>query len=810
MPSAMRIKTTFPILFIIAVFILFQAFEVKAQTTLTGTVLDERQSPLPSATVLLLDPSDSTLVKGNVTNNEGVYRIENLQSGKYLISVSMVGYQRKITDPIEVQEEPIQMDDIILVEAIEQMDEVAVTARRPMFEQESDRLVFNVQQHITSSGNSALKLLQKTPGVIVDRQNSSIGMVAKGDVLLMINDKIQRTPTQALMARLQGMRAENVERIEVIRQPPAKYDASGAASIIHIVLKENNRQGTNGTASITGGYGQREKAAFSLNLNTRHGKYNWYGDYTYNRNRSNNYEVNHFREYDYRGDTYYFQNYSTLRNYRIEQHTANLGLDIDLNDRTVVGFLLGGSTSDHVWGTDAKSRSANFVNDELIDETDFVFDQKTDMSMVTANANLLHKFGSAGQLNFDLDYAGIRFGNSGDLRKNRNSTESVAYDRSTPMEFWITSIDYENQLSSRWTMEAGVKGTFNDTRTSTTVRSLSDEVWPESDLFAGRETIDEQILAGYLSFDADISDKFSAEMGLRYEHYTYRLERENQEQIDNVISKPFPIARLNYDIDSANTLQLGYNRSITRPAFFHLASFLALIDPSLIVYANPQLRPTFTNKLSLSWQRNSAIVSLSYLDRTNEIYFYNTVDKEKHLQTSVPTNLDAENIIEASLSVPLYPSDWWEMNLNLSAFYHDLRDESNRPALFEKDIFTHTAQLNSTFQLGNNWSMGIDGMYMSRFLDGDQIKKDPPYFNLSIRKEFSARSSLTIAFQDIANSMGKRDWEYHQPAVGIRTFGDNDFSERQIRITYTLTFGNQDLSGRRERETGAEEVRDRM
>lgn len=804
-----RKKITITSAFVIC-FLSVLALKAEAQVIVSGTVTDEQQAAIPTATILLLNPQDSSMVKGAVTDDSGRFQFQSVKPGSYILSVSMIGYQTQKTEPFKVENGPVQVEPVILLQSVEQMGEISVSARRPMFEQETDRLVFNVQQHVSSSGNSALELLQKTPGVVVDRQNSSIGMSAKGEVLLMIDDKIQRTPVQVLMARLQGMRAENVERIEVIHQPPAKYDASGAAGIIHIVLKQNDQQGTNGSVALTGGYGQREKAGISLNVNSRMGKLNGYGDYTYNRDRSNRYEINHFREYDYQENSYYYENFVTLRNYREGLQAANLGLDIDFNDRTVVGFLLGGSLSDQVWGSGADSNSFNFVNDEQTGETGYIFGSKTEMSSLTANANLFQQTGTSSHLNFDVDYAGIRYGNSGDLLNNHDSNETIEYDRSTPMEFWITSLDYENQSGSGWTMQAGVKGTFNNTLNNTSVHSLSDEFWTESGLLSSEEKINEQILAGYLSFSAEISDKFNAEAGIRYEHYTYRLDKEEQEDISHLFSNPFPIIRLNYEIDSASTVQLGYNRSITRPAFFYLTSYLFLFDPSLLVYSNPQLRPTFTNNYKISWQRNSFMLSLAYLERTNQIYFYNTVDKENHLQTSVPTNLDNENMIEATLSFPLFPANWWEMNWNLNAFHHGLRDESSRPTVFKKDIFTYVAQLNSTFIFGGGWSIGMDGMYMSRFLDGDQVKYVPPYFNIGLRKEFSSGSSLSITVQDIANSMGKIDWEYHQPALGIKTFGDNDFSERQIRITYTLTFGNQKLSGKRQRETGAEEVKSRM
>ncbi|CAN5243148.1 TonB-dependent receptor [soil metagenome] len=797
-------------IFIILLSLAFFTTHAQDQYTLSGRVTVAEDKPLAYATALLLSASDSTMVKGAITDEAGRYIFENIQAGTYRVSASMVGYETTQMGPFTVRQglSP-ELPVIVLKEGIT-LDEVRVTATKLPFELKEDRIVMNIEAFPTMSGNTGLELLQKVPGLIVDRQNSSISINAKGEVLVMINNKIQRVPGAVLMARLQGMRAENIEQIEIIHQPPAKYDASGAAGIIHIVLKKDDQQGTNGSGTLTGGYGQREKAGLNLNLNSRKGNFNWYGDYNYNRSRADKYEVNHFREYEYVGDHHYYENFVILRNYSEGQHAANLGLDVDFNDRTVIGFLLGGAIAQQVWGAGADSRSFNFVNDELRGEAGYLFGTKTDMSTLSANANLLQKIGSDSHLNFNLDYAKIRYGNSGDLQNNNDPGHTIIYERSTPMEFWIMSLDYINQLGAAWTMETGVKGTFNSTFNTTSFHSLNDEYWANPDLFSSEERISEQILAGYLSFKGELSEKLKTELGIRYEDYTYLLDREEQENFNKTFKKPFPVVRLTYKADSVNTVQLGFNRSITRASFYHLTSFLALFDPSLIVYANPQLQPTFTNTFKVSWQRNSAILSLSYLSRANQIYFYNTVDKKNHLQTSMPTNLDQESIIEANLSFPLSPARWWEMSWNLNAFYHKVKDESSRPSLFEKDIFTYAVQLNSTFLLGNEWSIGIDGRYMSHFLEGDQRKFNYPYLNLGVRKKFPSGNSLSIAVQDITNSAGIREWEYHQPELGIRTFGVNDFSERQIRITYTHLFGNQNLSGKRQRKTGTDDVKNRM
>ncbi len=795
-----------PIAFLVTSF----AFNINAQPKLSGSLTNTQGEPLPYATILLLAATDSALAKGAITDETGRYDIANFEAGVYLISASTVGYETAWTEKFTVQKGGrLEMPTITMKEGIA-LDEVVVRGKMALYVLKQDRLVMNIGASPVMSGNTGLEILQKTPGVIVDRQNNSIGLSAKGEVLMMINNKIQRVPKQVLMAQLQGMRAENIDRIEIIHQPPAKYDASGAAGIIHIVLKKNALQGTNGSMSLYGGYGQREKAGLSLNLNSRKRKFNWYGDYNYTRNRANNYEVNHFREYDYQGDHYYHENFATLHNNRDEQHAVNLGIDVDFEGRTVIGFLLGGAISESVGGSGADSRSFDFINDKLTGENRYLVGAKTDMSSLSANANVSQKIGSDGHLNVNLDYAKIRYGNSGDLENIEDPTNALTYERSTPMEFYVTSLDYVNQLGAAWTVETGVKGTFNNTINTTSVYSQYDEYEAESGLFPGEEKIREQILAAYLSFNGELSEKLNAELGIRYEHYAYRLDREEQEDFNKIFENPFPVLRLNYKIDSVNTVQLGFNRSITRPSFFHLTSFLVLLDPSLLVFSNPRLRPTFTNNFKISWQRNSAILSLGYLRRKDLINFYNTVDKENHLQISTPINFDRESIIEANLSFPVSPAHWWQMNWNLNGLYHKVQDASSRPAVFKKDIFTYSVQFNSSFLFVNDWTASIDGRYMSPYLGGDQVKYNYPFLNLGVRKKFPSGSSLSIAVLDITNSSGKREWEYHQPEVGIRTFGDNDFSERQVRITYTLLFGNQKISGKRKRNTGLEEIENRM
>ncbi len=791
-------------------YLFYMTLQVQSQT-ISGIIHNDKGTPLPFASLILLKVADSTFVKGEISDTNGEFIIDQMPGGRYILVGSLVGYKKSTLLKIELQpQQNLNLGFLVLEEMTTELNEVVVKANKPVFEQKLDRLVMNINALPTMSGNTGLELLQKTPGLIVNRQANSISVLGKGEVLIMINNKIQRIPGEVLMARLQSMRAENIERIEVIHQPPAKYDASGAAGIINIVLKENNMDGTNSTLALMGGYGQREKAGANLNLNSRKRNINWFGDYNYNLNKANQYMVNHFREYEYQGTQYYHENFVKLRNYSEAQHALNVGLDANFKDRTVIGFLLNGATSKQVWALNGDSRSADFINQQLTGGYGNSFGNKTGMSSITGNLNLFQKIGSGNDLSVNIDYAKIRYNNSGKLMDNNASDHNISYDRSTPMQFWILSIDNARRIGTRWTMETGIKGTFNNTLSNTSVKSFNDHYWENSDLLGSKQTIQERIYAAYLSYKVDVSKKINTEFGIRYEHYTYQLQSANKNDFNKAFKNPFPIFSLNYKIDSLNTIQLAFNRSITRPSFFSLTSFLIMFDPSLIVFANPQLMPTFTNAVKASWQHQVVIWSLGFLNRKNQIYFYNTVDKENHLQTSTPTNLDNENIIETSLTIPFNPFRWWEMSWNLNAFYHKVKDASSHPIMFENDIINYAVQVNSTFLLQKGWSIGMDGMYRSPFLVGDQRHYVWPFLNLGVRKKFPSGSSLTFAVQDITNSVGKLNWEYHQPELNIKTYGHNDFSERQVRVTYSLLLGNQKLMDKRQRKTGSNDVKNRM
>ncbi|MGZ5134858.1 MAG: carboxypeptidase regulatory-like domain-containing protein, partial [Flavitalea sp.] len=268
----------------ILLLLLSYSFEVNAQGKIRGVVNDVSGKGIPNANVLLLRPKDSMLLKGAITDPGGNYVLENIKVGEYLLSASFTGFQPAYTSPFNFAGQDSKSLGSLQLNALSnQLKTVTIQVKKPPFEQKIDRLVVNVQSSITSTGSSALDVLEKSPGIIVDRQNNGIIMGGKDGVVIMINGKINNMPASAVVQMLSGMSANNIEKIELITTPPASFDAEGNAGFINIVFKTNPDFGTNGSYTLTIGYARKENAATSINVNHRKGKFNLFGDYSFSR-----------------------------------------------------------------------------------------------------------------------------------------------------------------------------------------------------------------------------------------------------------------------------------------------------------------------------------------------------------------------------------------------------------------------------------------------------------------------------------------------------------------------------------------------
>lgn len=779
--------------------------------SISGIITDENKEPVAFANILLLQ-KDSVLVKGVTSNDQGNYVIENISAGNFILNISLLGFKPYFKNVQVQNSQDISLGITPLVTQNQELDGVAVVGRKLLFEQKNDRLILNVGSLPTFSGNNALQVLQKAPGVIVQENSNSISLNNKGEVLIMVNDRISRVPTGALIQQLKGMQAENIDRIELIHQPSAKYDANNAAGIIHIVMKENNLLGLNGNTSLTLGIGKKGKGNGSIDLNYRNRKLNLYGTLTGSQSKSPLWQINHYREYEYLGDQYYYENKLRFTKPNNNSVGFTLGADFEIDKNKIVGAIFGYAKS-NTSGHDYTSKSIGAVNTTVITDLNYLLNSNNPNTNTFANLNYFWQLSPATTLNLDVDRVSLDVVNSSQLsylevQDNIDATDS---NRDTAFEIYTVKGDFEWKNEKETTIQTGLKGTFNNSNTISKIQKRDSGIWIEDDSFGMNDDISETILAAHGSVQKKWNEKWESNLGVRLEQYNYELDDATGDNDFRIsYTNLFPVVRTSYALDSTKTLTLSFNRRIERPAFWNLAGFYLLIDPSLFVTSNTRIRPSFTNAARLAFNQGSFLIAFEVNRTKGAISFYNTVDKEQNLQTSIPINFDSLDGLLLSMSFPIKISKLWKMNWNLDGAYKKVKDASNRPLPFEKDLFTITAQLTNVFELGRSWTANIDGRYMSPFISGDQVHYMRHFINFGISKKFRNESSLTFSIQDITATSGIIDWEYHQPELGVKTYGDNNVSERVFQVTYSFPFGNRKLKEKRQRKIGSQEERNRM
>ena len=212
-----------------------------AQSIISGKIIDDRNSPIPFCNVILIDPSDNNNYGGGTTDDEGYFQIQTDNLGTYKVKIVNIGFKEFLSEKLNIREngDQFNLGKIVLFEEAYALNDVSVSAKKLPFKREIDRTVINLEDEPNTQGSSVLDILERTPGVILDRQNNSISMLGKDGVNVMINGKMTYMPTSALVQFLNGMSSDNVKSIELITTPPSKYDAegnSGSVSYTHLTL----------------------------------------------------------------------------------------------------------------------------------------------------------------------------------------------------------------------------------------------------------------------------------------------------------------------------------------------------------------------------------------------------------------------------------------------------------------------------------------------------------------------------------------------------------------------------------------------
>ena len=785
-------------------------YSLYGQSTLHGKVQDSNSQPFPFANVLLLD-TDSILVKGAVSDEAGLYTINNVQSGTYLLAASMVGYEKAYSPFLDVGEKQAEINTpaLTLAEDVKQLDEITVETTRPFIEKQVDRTVVNVANSIIASGSTGLEVLEKAPGVVVDRQNNSISLLGKEGVIVQIDGRRTNLSIADVVMMLSSTSSDNIDKIELITNPSAKHDAEGNAGIINIVMKENNNIGTNGAVSLAAGAGRYDRERGSVQINHRSEKFNVFGSYSVN--RGGNY-------WDF--ELYRNQADGDLRNI-IEQEmyisqrnlgqNAKAGLDYFIAKNTTIGVVWTGFWNN----TQGRNPEASSIfrrqkSGPAYLQTLSSIRTSNVSSNQMANMNLQHTFGAEGGVltaDFDVAHFSRDFDNNLATNTIIPDEPSVAPERlitQMPVSIDIRTfkVDYSRSLWEKWKVETGMKHSSVKSDNNLTLRSgLADELEVDSEL-SNHFQYTERVNAAYASISGTPFDKTEIQLGLRAEH-TYSLGHSlslNQ-KVERDYLNLFPGLFVSRELTEKHKLAFSYSYRIDRPNYQSLNPARWYLDPYSFGQGNPFLNPQYTHSLELQHGFKDMVLTSLGASFISDYVFYLIQPVDHQKAERIPQNIGTSQAYNLNISFPVSIMKDWELQANLLGLYSRLQYNFQGIPLEIQQV-SGRLNLTNSILFGNGWRGEFSGWLSTPAVNAMFYAPWLGSLDAGIQKSFSEQWKAKLSMQDLLHtnqviSYGK--------APGFMQNHSIAFDSRVVMLSLSYTFGNQKLKGSRQRKTGSEE-----
>lgn len=804
---------------------------VLCQTSITGRVTTADRKPIPAVNVLLLSTHDTSLIKGCIANEAGEFAIERVAPGKYFLRYTAIGFRTCNSFPFELgtvdgkKSLPVQ----VMETQARQLQEVVVQAQKPLYQQQIYGTVVNVENSVFTKGSSALQVLERSPGIYLDRHHNTISLNGKDGVMVMLNGKLLRMPLLQVINLLNGMNADNIEKVELMTTPPAKYDADGDAGMINIVMKKSKKTGTNGSFSLTGGYGWGEKIMASANLDHNGNKVNVYGSYSFSHDRTYaDWFAHGGQNLPLLGGQTAFDFWSDIRPV-YDNHNVMVGLDARLSPKTKVGANVNYNYTKAV--TDIYNIGHYYIQPDSFLQLKANIGSRGHWNNLITSVYLEKNMREGERLELNADY--IFYNNdypsnveSSWFNKDNNEvfiehslfspTQRGASD--IAINVAVGKVDYTKQLSSNVKLEAGAKYTYTVSEGTSAIQSLKNGSWVN---FSGRSNgvdMKENIGAAYASVNAKLSATLNLVAGGRYELSDNRLT--DQEKgvliVDRKLGKFLPAIFVTKKLNESSSLELSFTKRITRPSYIDLTPDITYNDPVSVFTGNPMLKPTITSNLKLGYNYLGYSFSVMAGRDNNPIARYQIVpDAAGNIIYIAPENLTWQNNLIFDIKVPVKVADWWNINFSTVGGWKRFNIEYTVKPV-KKTYFDYSFYLNQAFTLPGKFSLEISGMYNSITYRGANRMAGFGMVNAGIKKELKNNGGvLQLSVTDIFKSMLSNSslGKVTDIAFSLRSYVDYNTETRTaqiVKLTYSRSFGNNTVKNRRKAAAGSKDERDRM
>lgn len=730
------------------------------EVEITGKVVDKKNnSPIEFATIKLLDSSTGNMLAGTTTQSDGTLLLATT-SKDFQVEISFMGFLTQVFSEFEINNNKIDLGIIGLEEDSKLMDEVVVQGEKSTTEFQLDKRVFNVGQDLSSTGASALEVLNNIPSVNVNIEGQIL-LRGTGGVQVLINGKPSVLTSDGGNA-LGTVTADMIERVEVITNPSAKYNAEGTSGIINIVLKKDEKKGINGSVSLNTGVPNNHSLGFSMNKRTD--KFNIFSQLgvgyrtmpedfeTLNQNFDDGTSVSS------EGDVEKNEKFFNLI----------LGTDYYINDRNVItlsgNYAFEGETeySEGAYNSfDASQvRTSGWNRLESTEATNpkwqYELQYKSDFSDKDDHFLLFSAMGSS----FAKDQLS-NFDNVATFGDGAETTSQQADNDFSQAEYTF-QLDYTQPFGEKITLETGGQYFMSRVTNTYSISDFEEGNWVVIPSLSNDFSYSQNVL-GLYGTGAYEGDKFGLKLGLRMENTDLQTElKQTGEENNQNFTNLFPTVHSSYKLAKNFSLQGGYSRRISRPRFFDLNPFTNIRNPLNVSTGNPNLLPEYTDSYEVTAIFDHSLFSLSgsiyhrYITQTVE----NVTTVENGINITKPMNIGTNNVTGLEVNGKLTPNDWWSLNADFNYNYFD------RTGTWESTPFGFTSnqwsgRLTNKFDLPADFALEVVTDYQSSFLTFQRetegyatldlgvrkkIAKGKAIINLSVRDAFASRVTETLSY----------------------------------------------------------------
>jgi len=806
----MRLLFQLPPLF----FILFYTATSYGQGIIKGSVNDENRQPLPSVVIRLKKLPDTLVFKAVTTDTSGNFIFRMLPAGKYNLEADLLGYNPGIKTGLVIgpADSVVAIGLIALTPTLKMLSGVTITARAPLIEKQIDKTVVNVDQNIANTGTNTWEVLKKLPGVQVS-PDGQVTLNGKSGVNVIIDGKTTYLSADDLANLLTNTPASDIQKIEIMTNPPAKYDAEGTGGIINIIKKKNSKNGLNGSLTESFGRGHFSRYNNSLVLNYKTAQYNLYLNNSYGYNKG--FGVNDVTSDIMNGSALSTEQVSTNTGVTINKaYNSSLGLDLYLSKKTTL--TLTGNLSDRGYNNNLTSvmTLADSNRNKTGSERFSALNADKPFNFTTG-VGVMHKPDTTGrQWSADIDYSDYKYRPGQynttinyDAPGNFLGQDNVFIDELRTLHIFGARVDYVQPLPGKGKIETGIKSSYVKTNNNSTYynqlggQNLIDSA--QSDYNINSENIN----AAYVNFNRQYQ-KLTIQAGLRAEQSVMKGQQLfTNASVDQNYFGLFPTVFLNYNLNDQNTLNFQFGRRVDRPDYHELVPFRRPLSPTIYFEGNPNLKPDMNwhSELGWSWQHTLFITAAYDIDRNylRTLYY---LDSNKTTITRMPTNVQGAHSWNVNISYNKDLAKWFTTNTTLTVYQNLFNGIADGFSLDDPGFPSVDFVTNNSFRCSDKLSLEADFEYESKRQFVGTVFSAYSTLSLALKQKlFHDQGSITINANDVFNSENRRATDHY---LNLNQYGYSHFYSRAVIITFSYRFGNSKILNA-QRKSGSEDEQHR-